>query len=100
MSFWLDNAMEAGKHILVDMGYMGSQNARDRTDDVIAFIGKTHKGQKNVEILAYNRITIRIPPGKLDAVLEKFPAISGKQTYSWCTHSWLVGDADDLKYAD
>jgi len=77
----MDNAMEKGKHTLVDMGYADFKEVRDATDKITAVVSR-----KNVEIAHCMRVLVRIPPAKKARVLSLFPHITEGETYSWCTH--------------
>lgn len=89
--YWLENAADSAagkqKHILVDLGYLSEQAARDRADKLFTKLSKT-----NLRIVGASRIVIRVPPNKLAAVLAAFPEITTKQTYSWCSHSWVSAE--------
>jgi hypothetical protein len=94
MGYWMDNAMEHGKHILVDLGYVNNPKTREHADDLAKIISK-----KNIEIVYCGRVLLRIPPAKLTQVLNNFPAINAKPHYSWCTHTWDYEGMDSLDYA-
>jgi len=83
MSFWLDNAMEHGKHILVDCGYIKNPQTRENVDQLRTLVGK-----KNIEIVYIGRVLVRIPPTKLEKIFSAFPEITEGESYSWCTHHW------------
>ena len=94
MGFWMDNAMERGKHILVDCGYLNHPKTREHVDQLRTLVGK-----KNVEIVYVGRVLVRIPPQKLDKVLTTFPEIKEGESYSWCTHHWKYDGFSSLEYA-
>ena len=94
MGYWMDNAMEEGKHILIDLGYAGNEKTRNHCDAITKIISK-----KNVEIVYCGRVLVRIPPSKLKMIMEKFPDIEERQTYAWCTHVWVYEDMSNLEYA-
>lgn len=82
-SYWQQNGMGA-KHTLIDMGSVDDQAVRDATDRLIPLLGRT-----NVQIVGNGRVTVRLPPKKVDATLEKFPQIvAGAAEYCWCSHGW------------
>lgn len=84
-NYWMENAFEAGKHTIVDIGPLNDQAARDRADKLFE-----HVSRRNLMIAGgVGRILMRIPPTKVKKVLLAFPEITAKCTYSWCTHSWL-----------
>lgn len=106
MGYWMDNAMADGKgepaHILLDMGYVNAPEVVERAERLIAVIGSKYKGKKNGEIAGFGRLLIRIPPLKLAEAMANFPEIkprSEQPGYSWTTHTWLVGEAANIKYA-
>jgi len=91
----MDNAMERGKHTLLDCGYVNHPKTREHVDQLQAFgIGK-----KNVEIVYVGRVLVRIPPTLVTKVLKAFPEITEGETYSWCTHSWKYENFSSLEYA-
>lgn len=55
--------------------------------------------KKNVEIVYCGRVLVRIPPSKVNTIMEKFPEIEERQTYAWCTHVWPYEDMSNLEYA-
>ena len=71
--------------VLIDIGNVNDQAARDRADKVIA----AGVGKKNLSIEGFNRIFIRIPPKKVAAILAAFPQIEQGSTYYQSTHNWL-----------
>lgn len=88
--WWGENAPGRDRgHTLVDLGYVNSQDARDRCDTLRDF----GIGRQNVQIGGFNRLLIRIPPTKVSKVMAAFPAIEpnedGDPVYCWTTHHWL-----------
>jgi len=96
MSYWMDNAVEPGKYILVDLGYVTSQATRGNADKLRQYVGR-----RNFELAAYGRLLVRVPPSKLQLCLSLFPIKTSEEHagYCWCTHTWIEGDSGDLKYA-
>jgi len=97
IDYWMENAFEAGKHTLVDVGYVNAKAARDQADRLLKRVGK-----KNLQIVANGRILIRIPPQKVKAILKRFRSIkpaSERPGYSWCTHTAIPAGAGDVKHA-
>lgn len=96
--FWADNMYASRKetvpHFIVDLGYVNHPAARDNCDCIVAMGVE----RRNIQIVTYGRLLIRIPPSQLAAVLKRCPDIQKKTTYSWVTHSWIAEDADNLKY--
>lgn len=98
MSFWMENAMAGAKtptHILVDCGYVNHPDARRHVDLLLK-----HISRKNVEIVAFGRILVRIPPQKKARVFSMFDKISAGPGYSWTTHVFeRGGEQFNLEYA-
>ena len=87
MSYWLDNAANPGTHVLLDLGYVEDQATRDRADKLFKHIGK-----RNFQLVAYDRLLVRIPPTKVADILKRFPQIqpvTKRPGYCWCSHTWL-----------
>ena len=83
--YWMDNAFEAGKHTLVDVGPVNDKAARNKADKLFKHVSR----KENLMLVGMGpEIVVRIPPAKVKKVLAAFPGIKGKCTYSWCTHSW------------
>ena len=83
---WLD--AETGKDVMIiDIGYVTDEAARNRTDKLFAFgIGK-----KNLvwgPSTGNPRIHLNIPKSKRKAILAAFP-IKTKATWFGATHSYL-----------
>ena len=93
MSKWLENAMERGKHILLDLGYVNNPKTREHADQLFELVSK-----RNLEVVAYGRALVRIPPSKLEAVLARFHDIQEGGGYSWTTHKWPYDGWGDLKW--
>lgn len=99
-SFWLDNAVEPGKFILVDCGYAKCKRARDNADQLLKVIGNK---RDNLEIAANYRVLIRVPKRQAE-VLKHFrkivPRKEGEAGYCWTTHVFESGaEQFKLKYA-
>lgn len=86
--FWLENAAASGAptHTIVDCGYLNEQSARDNCDRLRGLVGR-----RNVEIVGFNRILVRIPPGKVARLSEITDIVSGGG-YCWTTHRFLSVD--------
>ena len=83
---WLD--VEAGKTdvMIIDIGYVTDESARNRADELFAFgIGKQNLvwGPSTGD----PRIHIHIPKSKREKVLSTFP-IENKKTWFGATHSY------------
>lgn len=96
--YWLENAAEPAKHLLVDLGYVNCKDSRDRADRLFRFgIAK-----RNMQLVANGRVLIRIPPSKAKAVFRTFRGIrpaAKAPGYTWCTHTWLTKESQALKHA-
>lgn len=79
--FWMDVEMDKADVMVVDCGYLNDKKARDRVDELRAF----GIGRANVSIELSNRLLVKIPKAKQDAVLERFPIVAGK-IYFGTTH--------------
>ena len=86
---WMDIEMDKNPDVMIiDLGYINNQSARDRADALFAFgIGK-----RNIiwgPTTGEPRIHINIPKQKQTAVLQKFPVIK-KKTWFGANYSWLT----------
>jgi 2-oxoglutarate dehydrogenase complex dehydrogenase (E1) component-like enzyme len=88
MGFWLDNAFEAGKHIIVDCGYVRHANARNNADRLRVALGfdtKQARRKEIVAVVACGRVLVRVPKPK-EHLLKRFRRIRQGTAYAWCTH--------------
>ena len=88
MENWMDAEMtEKPDVVIVDIGYVTDESARDRADKMFALgIGK-----KNLiwgPSTGAPRIHMHIPKSKVTKVMETLP-IQAKKTWFGATHSWL-----------
>lgn len=75
------------KPVIVDLGYLENQNARDHADALMAHgIAKSR-----FSIEGHNRLMVEIPKSKVAGVMEAFPIKEGS-TYFGTTHHWDEGD--------
>ena len=82
MNAWMENAMQPGRHMLVDCGY--TNTAEQHFQKLEPLIGG-----KNFMRVGNDRLVARIPPKKKAAVLEAIPEITeGAAGYCWCTHGF------------
>ena len=99
MDYWMENAPHGttGRypHAMLDLGYANSPESRDRCDQIVA----AGISRQNIQIVAYGRLLLRIPPRKLPGILKKFPGIEQRSTYSWCEYSWMPKGANDPSLA-
>lgn len=83
--FWMENAMQAGTHTLVDCGHIKDAEPHFRTLESLI-------GKKNFQRVGNDRLVARIPPKKVVAVLAAVPSIQeGMAGYCWCTHGFVDG---------
>ncbi len=78
--YWMENAANPGRHVLVDLGY---------TKDAEANYNRLrpHVGARNFQRVGHDRMIARIPPRKVAEVLAAMPEITaGTAGYCWCTH--------------
>lgn len=81
-NFWMENAMQPGKHVLVDCGY-----TKDAEANFNAL--RPHLSMRNFQRVGGDRLVARIPPRKVAAVLAAVPQIkAGAIGYCWCTHGF------------
>lgn len=77
--FWLENAAQPQRHVLVDCGYVRDAEAR--------FVAlEPHIGRKNFQRVGFGRLVARIPARKVQATLSALPQITPGADYCWCTH--------------
>lgn len=69
--------------VLVDMGSVDDQRARDNADALIA----AGVSRKNISIEGNRRLLVKLPPKKAAGILSRFPIVAGA-TYWQCTHHW------------
>lgn len=85
-NYWIENANEPGKHVLVDLGY--TIDAEENYNKLIQHISKS-----NFQRVGNDRLIARITPKKVDHVLAAVPEImEGAQGYCWCTHGFVGKD--------
>ncbi|EYR81789.1 hypothetical protein [Shinella sp. DD12] len=71
------------KPVIVDLGYLENQDARDHADALMAHgIAKSR-----FSIEGHNRLMVEIPQSKVPGVMEAFPIKEGS-TYFGTTHHW------------
>lgn len=97
MNMMLDNMMRktSGEplHVLVDIGYVDHQSARDNADKLME-----HLGRKNFQACGFSRLMARIPPSKLTGILRLFPEITEGGRYSGTTHTFGSGPQFSLPH--
>lgn len=81
-SFWLENGMQPGRHVLVDLGY-----TKDAEANFNAL--RPHLAASNFQRVGNDRLVARIPAKKVATVLTSVPQIKeGTAGYCWCTHGF------------
>lgn len=95
----MDNAVEKGKHTIVDCGYVGHANARNNADRLREAMGLIGKHRNCVAVVACGRVLVRVPNSKR-GVLKRFANIKKPGKYAWTTHAYdAKGPQFGLKYA-
>jgi hypothetical protein len=90
MSFWIENAIQPGRHILVDCGYWGEQTTQERFDRL-----RKHVALRNCQRVGNDRLLVRLPPRLAPVVLASMPEIKpGRASYCWCTHGFEGPNAE------
>lgn len=98
-NFWNENHSTPGQHTLIDLGYLKCRDSFDRLDRLrAAGIGKA-----NVQVVAYGRLLIRIPPTKVSRIMSRFRGIrvitdKHASVYCDCTHVWATPRSMQLRY--
>ena len=88
---WMDVEMEKADVIIIDIGYVTDQSARDRADELFALgIGK--RNLISAPSTGDPRIHMHIPKSKKDKVFSALP-ISDKKTWFGATHSYHSKEA-------
>ena len=97
--YWTENMCENSRneppHVIVDLGYVKHPASRKRCDFIVAM----GVGKQNIQVVAFGRLVIRIPPTKAKHVFSMCRGIRKRKTYSWTTHSWIPRGTRNLKYA-
>lgn len=87
-NYWMENATNHGKHVLVDCGPTQSAEAHFN-------VLRPHLALSNFQRVGNDRLVVRIPPKKVSAVLAKIPQIKeGIAGYCWCTHGFEPHPSD------
>ena len=83
-NYWIENAMQPGKHVLVDCGRWERPATQHRVCEIRAHVALT-----NLQRVGNDRLVVRLPPKKATAVLAAIPEIKeGVAGYCWCTHGF------------
>lgn len=89
MSYWMENGMQPGRHVLVDCGSWGEKITQKRFTTLRKYVAL-----RNCERVGNDRLVVRLPPKLASSVLAAIPAIqAGIASYCWCTHGWKGGAA-------
>ncbi len=82
---WWDNSVKPPRWVIVDLGQWRDAATRRRYSRLSAELGTP-----NFRRVGNDRLIVRIPPKRVDAILRDFPRIrAGAAEYCWCTHGWL-----------
>lgn len=83
-NYWMENAMQPGKHVLVDCGSWDASETQQRFHEM-----RSHVALANFQRVGNDRLVVRLPPKKATAVLAAIPEIKeGVVGYCWCTHGF------------
>ena len=82
--YWMENAMQPGRHVLVDCGPWGDSVTQDRFKML-----RERVALRNFERVGNDRLVVRLPPKVATQVLADMPVIQpGAAGYCWCTHGF------------
>lgn len=85
MDYWMENAVQPGKHVLVDCGPWGDTTTQERFKRL-----REQVSMSNFLRVGNDRLVVRLPPKKAHHVLAKMPEIqAGSAGYCWCTHGFV-----------
>ena len=85
---WMDVEMDKKDIVIVDVGYVNNESARNRADKIFAL----GVGKKNLiwgPSTGNLRIHIYIPKTKVPKIMDALP-IKSKKTWFGATHSFLT----------
>ena len=88
---WFDVEAEKDDSMIIDIGYVTDESARNRAEKLFAF-GISKKNLVWGPSTGDMRIHIFIPKARREKVLAAFP-IQDKKTWFGATHSWTGGKA-------
>ena len=96
MSYWMENAMQPGRHVLVDCGPWSEPTTQERFKRLCARVAL-----RNCERVGNDRLVVRLPPKVAPAVLDDMPEIKpGAAGYCWCTHGFAGPNAAGKRLAE
>ena len=85
MSYWMENAIEPGRHVLVDCGPWRERATQDRFKRL-----RERVALRNFERVGNDRLMVRLPRTVARTVLADMPEIQpGAAGYCWCTHGFI-----------
>lgn len=83
-SYWMENAMQPGRHVLVDCGTWSEPTTQERFKRL-----RERVALRNCERVGNDRQVVRLPPKMAHKVLAYMPEIQpGAASYCWCTHGF------------
>lgn len=90
MGYWMENAMQPGRHVLVDCGPWNEATTQERFRRL-----REHVGLRNFERVGNDRLVVRLPPKTAPSVLAAMPDVQAcAQGYCWCTHGFKAAGGE------
>lgn len=84
---WMDVEMEKKDVVVVDLGYINDESARNRADEILA-LGVSSRNLIWGPSTGQPRLHIHIPKTKVLKIMKALP-IQAKKTWFGATHSYL-----------
>jgi len=85
MDYWMENAMQPGRHVLVDCGQWSDPATQERFKRL-----RERVALRNCARVGNDRLVVRLPPKMAHKVLADMPDIqSSAAGYCWCTHGFV-----------
>ena len=83
-NYWMENAIQPRRHVLVDCGSWPDAVTQQRFVEL-----RSHVALANFQRVGNDRLVVRLPPKKASSVLSAMPEIQeGAEGYCWCTHGF------------
>lgn len=84
-NYWIENAIQPDRHVLVDCGNWGDPMTQERFVRL-----RKHVALRQCIRIGNDRLVVRLPPKVAPAVLQDMPEIQpGAAGYCWCTHGFV-----------